>query len=198
MESIGLDFDFLEKYAEKKLISIQSAPQWPAMGNHVSDEVALNFDDGSQLIVSSSFANVDTFFDVDEDVVFGIREDSGYEPFCNIGEMKMESILVNEVPESITVVFDEISYCDKSISDKLVVFPVGLFIKTSTRTIGICRDMLNAVWLDANYFDANFKLMYSLDSRWGDFEDVDSFMVRRIAKEYCTGTVLRVEQKQFC
>ncbi len=198
MEKDFNNFDFLKKYGEKKLLSIQSIPQWPENGHHVSDEVTINFADGSQLVVTSSFADVDTFFDVDEDVVFAIREDFGYEPFSNIGDAKMTTILVDEKPETIQVFFDEISYADKSISDKTIVFPVGLFIKTKTRTIGICRDVLNAVWLDANYFNAEPNLMYSLDSRWEDFEDVDSFVVRRLVKEYISGQIQLVEEKQFC
>lgn len=198
MEKDFKDFEFLKKYGEKKLLSIQSIPQWPENGNHVSDEVALNFSDGSQLVITSSFADVDTFFDVDEDVVFAVREDTGYEPFCNIGDAKMSTILVDEKSESIQVFFDEISYVDKSISDKILVFPVGLFIKTATRTIGITRDAMNAVWLDANYFNADKNLMYSLDERWGSYEGVDSFVVQRYAKEYISGKVEQIEEKQFC
>jgi len=39
----------------------------------------LNFTDESQLVAYSSFANVDTFLDGDEDVVFDISEDYGSE-----------------------------------------------------------------------------------------------------------------------
>ncbi len=198
MEKDFKDYDFLRNYGGKKLLSIQSIPQWPENGNHVSDEVALNFSDGSQLIVTSSFADVDTFFDVDEDVVFSIREETGYEPFCNIGEANMSTILVDEKPDSIQMYYDEISYVDKSISDKKLIFPVGLFIKTQTRTIGICRDVLNAVWLDANYINANQSLMYTLNERWDSYEGVDSFVVQRYAKEFISGTVKLIEEKKFC
>lgn len=198
MEKDFKDFEFLKKYGDKKLISIQSIPQWPENGKHVSDEVTLNFADGSQLVVSSSCENIDTFFDVEEDVVFAIREDTGHEPFCNIGDYKMSSILVDENPESIKVFFDEISYADKSISDKTLVFPVGLFIKTAKRSIGITRDVMIGVWLDANYFNADNNLMYSLDERWDSYEGVDSFIVKRQSKEYISGKVELTEEKQFC
>ena len=45
----------------------------------MSNEVALNFTDELQLVASSSFATVDTFLDVDEDVVLDICEDFRYE-----------------------------------------------------------------------------------------------------------------------
>lgn len=191
-------FEFLKNYGEKKLISIQSIPQWPNNGNHVSDEVALNFDDGSQLIVSSSFEDVDLLFDVDEDVTFEIKETAGYEPFCNIVDAKMTTFLVDEKPEAIKVYYDVVSYVDKSISNKTLIFPVGLFITTPTRTIGICRDVLNAVWLDANYFNADQNLMYKLNDRWGNYEGVDSFVVKRQVKEYISGIVEVTENRQFC
>ncbi len=198
MEKHFKDLEFLKRYGEKKLLSIQSIPQWPNNGNHVSNEVVLNFDDSSQLVISSSFADVDTFFDVDEDVLFSIKEESGYEPFCNIGDYKMTTILVDEKPESIKVYFDEIAYEDKTISDKMLAFPIALFVKTATRTIGVCKDALNAVWLDANYMNADQSLMYSLEERWGACEGVESFVVRRHAKDYTCGIVELFEEKQFC
>lgn len=198
MEKHFKDLEFLKRYGEKKLLSIQSIPQWPNNGNHVSNEVALNFDDGSQLVISSSFADVDTFFDVDEDVLFSIKEESGYEPFCNIGDYKMTTIFVDEKPESINVYFDEIAYVDKTISDKMLAFPIALFVKTATRTIGVCKDALNAVWLDANYINADQSLIYSLEERWGTYEGVGSFVVKRHTKDYICGRVELVEEKQFC
>ena len=191
-------FNFLKKYADKKLISIQSAPQWPEEAKHVSDEVTLNFSDGSQLVVSSSFDDVDTFFSIDEDVVFSINETSGHEPFCNIGDTKIITILVDENIISIKVYFDEVSYTDKKISDKTLSYPIGLFIRTANKSIGICKDYLEAAWLDADYSNADETLLYPLDSRWGEYEDVAPFVVKRQAKDYITGDVSLIEEKNFC
>ncbi len=198
MEKSFKDFEFLKKYGGKKLLSIKSIPQWPENENHVGDEVSLNFIDGTQLVITSSFASVDTFFNIDEDVVFNIREDYGYEPSSNISDTKIATILVDEKPESISMYCDEISYVNKKISDKILLFPIGMFIKTERRTIGVCRNVLNAFWLEANYFDADQSLMYSLDERWGTYDDVDSFIVERKSMEYITGKVKTLEKKQFC
>lgn len=198
MEKSFKDFEFLKKYGEKKLLSIKSIPQWPENENHVGDEVSLNFIDGTQLVITSFFASVDTFFNIDEDVVFNIREDCGYEPSSNISDTKIATILVDEKPKSITLYCDEISYANKKISDKVLLFPIGMFIKTERRTIGVCRNVLNAFWLEANYFDADQSLMYSLDERWGTYDDVDSFIVERKSMEYITGKVKTLEKKQFC
>lgn len=198
MENKFLVFSFLRKYADKKLISIQSAPQWPEEAKHVSDEVTLNFSDGSQLVVSSSYDDVDTFFAVDEDVVFSINEASDHEPFCNIGDTKIITILVDENIVSIKVYYDEVSYADKKISDKTLSYPIGIFIQTASRSIGICKDYLEAAWLDADYSNADETLLYPLDSCWGEYEDVAPFVVKRQAKNYITGEVNLIEEKQFC
>lgn len=190
-------YNFLKNYGVKRLISIQTAPQWPEEGKHVSDEVTLNFSDGSQIVVSAAFDDVDTFFGIDEDVVFSIKEELRHEPFCNIGETPITTILVNEKVISIKVYFDNISYADRSISEKSLSYPIGLFIRTKNRSIGICRDAMEATWLDADYTDADESLLYSLDSRWGVYEDVDSFVVRRESKDYITDEVLLVEEKKF-
>lgn len=197
MEKESSIYNFLKKYGDKKLISIQTAPQWPEEGKHVSDEVTLNFSDGSQIVVSAEFDDVDTFFSIDEDVVFSIKEEHGHEPFCNIGETPITTILVDESVVSIKVYFDEVSYADKSISDKTISYPIGLFIRTADRSIGICKDCMEASWLDADYTDADESLLYPLDSRWGVYEDVDSFVVRRKAKDYITEEVVLAEEKKF-
>lgn len=197
MEKESSIYNFLKIYGEKKLISIQTAPLWPEEGKHVSDEVTLNFSEGSQIVVSASFDNVDTFFNIDEDVVFSIKEEHGHNPFCNIGETPIATILVDERAISIKVYFDTIYYVDRSISEKSLSYPIGLFIQTKTRSIGICRDAMEATWLDADYTDADESLLYSLDSRWGAYEDVDSFVVRRESIDYITDEVLLVEEKKF-
>lgn len=192
------NYYFLREYGSKRLLSIETIPQWPEDGNHVSDVVTLNFSDNSQIVVTSSFADVDTFFDVEEDVVFSIREDSGYEPYCNVDGTNMMTIFVNEKINSIQVIFDEISYVDKSISDKTLTFPIGLFIKTNNRSIGISREILDATWLNADYNNADLSILYSIDARWEDFEDVDSFVVKRFSKDYLSDKIEIIEQKQYC
>ena len=190
-------YNNLKYYGSKEFISIQTAPQWPEEGKHVSDEVTLNFSDGSQIVVSSAFGNVDTFFSIDEDVIFSIREEYGHIPFCNIGDTPVTTILVGERIVSIKVYFDEVSYADRNMSDKSLSYPIGLFIRTPNRSIGICKDYLEASWLDADYTDADEALMYPLDSRWGVYDDVASFVVKRESKDYLTGEVCKVEEKKY-
>ena len=67
-------------------------------------------------------------------------------------------------------------------------FPVAIFVKTATRKNGVCRDALNAVWLDANYINTDQSLMYSLEDRLGTYEGVDSFVVKRHASR-CLSSV---------
>ena len=191
-------FDFLKNYASKKLISIQSAPQWPEEGKHVSDEVTLNFSDGSQLVISSSFDDVDIFFAIDEDVVFSIEEASGHEPFCNIGDTPITTILVNEEIVSIKVYFDEVTYADRSISEKCLTYPVGLFIRTSSRSIGICKDYIEAAWLDADYSEADEGLLFSIDDCWEGYDEGPTFVVKRMVKDYITDKITQVEERKFC
>ena len=70
------------------------------------------------------------FFTEDEDVVFSIREEESYESFSNIDELKKTSILVDETPRSISIVFDEVSFADTSISNKTIQFPLSLYVET--------------------------------------------------------------------
>ncbi len=197
MEKESSIYNFLKKYGDKKLISIQTAPQWPEECKHVSDEVTLNFSDGAQIVVSSTFDNVDTFFSIDEDVVFSIKEERGHEPFCNIGETPITTILVDESVISIKIYFDKVSYADRSISDKSFSYPIGLFIRTRSRSIGVCKDCMEASWLDADFTNADEGLLYTLDSRWGLYEDVDSFVVRRESRDYINDKIFLVEEKKF-
>lgn len=70
-------------------------------------------------------------------------------------------------------------------------------MRTSNRSIGICRDYLEATWLDADYSNADESLLYSLDSRWGVYEYVDSFIVERLSEDYVSGKITIVDEKQF-
>ncbi len=97
----------------------------------MSDEGTLNFSDGSQLVVSSSFDDIDTFFSIDEAVVFSIMETSNHESFCNIGDSQINTILVDEKIRAIKVYFEEISYADKKISDKTLTYLIGLFLQNT-------------------------------------------------------------------
>lgn len=197
MEKSYSIYNFLKNYGDKKLISIQTAPQWPEGGKHVSNEVTLNFSNGFQIVVSAAFNDVDTFFSIDEDVVFSIKEEYGHQPFCNIGDTTITTILIDERAISIKVYFDEITNADKSISNKSNSYPIGFFIRTPNRSIGICRDCMEAAWLDADYTHADENLMYSLDSRWGVYEDVAPFVIRRESKDYINDKVILVEEKKF-
>ena len=190
-------YKFLANYSEKKLLSIQSAPQWPDNYKHVSDEVTLNFYDGFQLVVSSSFANSNTLFGSEEDVIFEIKEELNHVPFCNLGDTQITTILVDEKISSIRIFFDEVSYVEEKPSKKIMIYPIGLFMQTSSRSIGICKDYLEATWLDADFSDADENLLYSIDSRWGSYENVSPFIVKRLVKDYVSGEVVTIDEKHF-
>ena len=194
---MNADFSFLKQYINKRLLSIQTVPYWPAGSNHVSDEVVLCFSGNSQLVVSSKYDDVDMFFTEDEDVVFSIREEKTYEAFSNIDELKMTTILVDETPRSISIVFDEVSFADKSISDKTIQYPLALYIETESRTVGIWRDVQNATWLNANYNNASIKQLFSIEDQWSDFENVPHFTVCRKCTNQFTGESFIVDNKTF-
>ena len=179
MSKINSDFAFLKNYKGRKLVSIQAIPQWPEGFKHVSDEVVLSFEDNSQLVFNSYFEDVDLFFFTDEDVVFTITEKQNHEAFSNLGDSKMSSILVNETPISMFLVYDEVSLEDTSTSNKTSQYPIGLFIVTNNRKICICRELLDATWLNAEFSNADLSMLYSLDEMWGDFENVKPFIVKR-------------------
>jgi hypothetical protein len=194
---MNADFSFLKQYINKRLLSIQTVPYWPAGSNHVSDEVVLCFSGNSQLVVNSKYDDVDMFFTEDEDVVFSIREEKSYEAFSNIDELKMTTILVDETPRSINIVFDEVSFADKSISDKTIQYPLALYIETESRTVGIWRDVQNATWLNANYNNASIKQLFSIEDQWSDFENVPHFTVCRKCTNQFTGESFIVDNKTF-
>ena len=157
MKSMFSRFEFLKDYGKRRLSSIQAVPQWATGVNHVSDEVVLNFEDGMQLVVTSGFEDVETFFGIDEDAVFSIRECRNHIAKSNLDGLEMATVLVGEKPQSIEVFFDEISPEDKS---ETCVFPVALFIRTPLRSIGICRDMINGTWLDAEFRNATSEMVF--------------------------------------
>jgi hypothetical protein len=194
---MNAEFSFLKQYKNKRLLSIQTVPYWPAGSNHVSDEVVLSFSGNSQLVVNSKYDDVDMFFSEDEDVVFSIREEKSHEAFSNIEELKMTTILVDETPRSISIVYDEVSYADKSISDKTIQYPLALFIEAESRTIGIWRDVQNATWLNANYNNASIKQLFPIEDQWSDFEDVPHFTVCRKCTNQFTGETLVIDSKTF-
>ena len=194
---MNADFSFLKQYKNKKLLSIQTVPYWPAGSNHVSDEVVLSFSGNSQLVVNSKYDDVDMFFAEDEDVVFSIREEKSYEAFSNIDELKMTTILVAETPRSISIVYDEVSFADKSISDKTIQYPLALYVETESRTVGIWRDVQNATWLNANYNNASIKQLFSIEDQWSDFENVPHFTVCRKCTNQFTGESFIVDNRTF-
>ena len=191
------EYSFLKQYKNKKLLSIQTVPHWPAGSNHVSDEVVLSFSGNSQLVVNSRYDVVDMFFTEDEDVVFSIREEKSYEAFSNIAELQMSTILVDEYPKNISIVYDEVSFSDKSISDKTIQYPLALYVETESRTIGIWRDVQNATWLNSNYNNASIKQLFPIEEQWGDFENVPHFTVIRKSLNQFTGESFIVENKTF-
>jgi hypothetical protein len=197
MNDINTEFAFLKKYKEKKLISIQAIPQWPEGFKHVSDEVVLSFDDNSQLVFNSNFEDVDLFFFKDEDVVFKITEQQNHEAFSNLGDSKMTSILVNEMPVAMSLVYDEISLEETSTSNKVSQYPIGLFINTNTRKICICRELLDATWLNAEFSNADISMLYSMDEMWGDFEDVSPFIVKRKKWDAFSNETTEIETKHY-
>lgn len=194
---MNADFSFLKQYKNKKLLSIQTVPYWPAGSNHVSDEVVLSFSGNSQLVVNSKYDDVDMFFAEDEDVVFSIREEKSYEAFSNIDELKMTTILVDETPRSISIVYDEVSFADKSISNKTIQYPLALYVETESRTVGIWRDVQNATWLNANYNNASIKQLFSIEDQWSDFENVPHFTVCRKCTNQFTGESFIVDNRTF-
>lgn len=196
MSEVINKLSFLKGYTGKKISTIIAMSD--LLSSHlVSDEVTINLDDCSQLVICCRNDITDMFFQTDEDVVFSIVEDMNHTPYCNICDMNMSPILVDEEIENISIVYDEVSFVDKSNSDKTREYLLGVFIRTESRRIGICKDVLSATCLYADFENGTPSLIFPIDEKWGDIEKVNPFRVKRITWDISNDKHSIIEEKTY-
>ena len=186
-------FSFLKNFVDKEIKFIQSSPHFEENTNYVSDEVVFDFSD-SQIVVQSDYADVDLYFDHDEDVLLTIKEDKGHVAVCNIGSETIKEYPIGEKAKKITLFFDEVS---STCSCKVCRYPLGLFFYTEKRNIGVWRDLFHGCMLNSDYEDASYSSLFSMDEKWGSYEDVPPFKVTRMAFDVKTGEVYPVDEKLY-
>lgn len=175
-------YEFITGLKGQPLASITSAVPEPKSGA-ITDCASLNFLDGSQIVLESSYHIADLLFCEEEDVLLDIREEKGYEVVSNTGpSTKITSILVNETPTSVKLLFDEV--CFIGDEENARCFPVGLFVTTPGRRIGIWREMLEAFFLSADYSEASMDRPYSLRERWEGWDSGRRYIARRCAWDF--------------
>lgn len=91
-------YAFISNLRNCKLVSITSA--MPEPDSHViTDSASLNFSNGKQIVVESSYQDMDLLFCYEEDVLLDIRQESNYEVVSNRGNSSpICTILVDETP----------------------------------------------------------------------------------------------------
>ena len=170
---------FLKDYIGKRITTIVTMSNLYSI-HLVSDEVTINFEDNSQLVASCNNVISDMFFQTDEDVLFAIREDRNHTPHCNMCDMNLAPFLIDENIEGITIYYDEVSYVDMSKSTKTTEYPLGIFIRTKTRNIEICRDAISATCLYADFENGTPSLIFPIDEMWSGIDNNEPFQVKRM------------------
>lgn len=185
-------YAFISNLRNCKLVSITSA--MPEPDSHViTDSASLNFSNGKQIVVESSYQDMDLLFCYEEDVLLDIRQESNYEVVSNRGNSSpICTILVDETPLSVQLVFDEIRYADNE--DDVRFFPVGIFIDTPQRKIGIWREMLEAFFLAADYNTASKDAPYSLRDKWEGWEADKRYMATRYSYDFFSSSLLIIDK----
>ncbi len=186
-------FSFLKDFVDKEIKSIQSSPHLDERTHYVSDEVVFNFRE-SQIVVQSDYADVDLYFDHDEDVLLTIKEDKGHVAVCNIGSETIKEYPIGEKAKKITLFFDEVS---SICSSKVCRYPLGLFIYTGKRNIGVWRDLFHGCMLNSDYEEASYASIFSIDEMWDGYEDAPPFRVTRTAFDVKTGEVYPVDERRY-
>ncbi len=204
MKELLKDYEFLKNYVDCKLTSVITAPYWPEESKMVSDEVLLNFSDGRQLDFHCEEGVIEAFLEPGEtieDVIFTVKEERNHTPFCNIGYTKMQSILVDEEVESVKLYFDNMSFADETLGYPEFAYPVGVFIETKNRRIGICRQILDDTSLNADYRKADpsdTSLMFALEEHWGSARGAETFIAKRYCYDFKEENLTLFGERRFC
>lgn len=161
-------YEFISEYKNKILSTVISViPNYPS--TEISNEVLLNFSDGSQLLINSDYADVETpFNNLEDDSVLEISSTKNCEPFCNIADSELSSIQVNEPVLSVELVIDEASLPNDANS--ICRYLVAVFIKTQNHRFNIWKDLITGFYLHGDYHFGINKGMYQIEERWDDYD----------------------------
>lgn len=161
-------YRFLSEYINKTLRTVVSViPSYPK--TEISDEVVLNFADGTQLLIKSDYADVETpFHDFEDDSVLSITQTKNHEPFCNIEELELSSILVDEKILSVDLIIDEVSLPNDK--ESTCSYLVAVLIKTPNHQFNIWKDLMTGFFLHADYHFGRTKGIFLPEDRWGDYD----------------------------
>lgn len=185
-------YGFLTRLGGCKLATISSAMPEPE-SKAITDAASLNFSNGKQIVLESSYQDMDLLFCEEEDVLFDIRPEEDYEVVSNTGpSTQICTILVDEIPSSIRLLFDGIRYIEDE--DDVRFFPVGLYVDTSQRRIGIWREMLEAFFMAADYKTASLNAPYSLQEKWGGWESEKQYVATRYSYDFITGDLTIIDE----
>lgn len=185
-------YDFLTRLRGCKLATISSAMPEPE-SKTITDTASLNFSNGTQVILESSYEDMDLLFCEEEDVLLDIRPEENYEVVSNTGpSTPICTILVDEIPSSIRLLFDEIRYADDE--ENVRFFPVGLYAETPERRIGIWREMLEAFFMSADYKTASLDAPYSLQEKWGGWDSGKKYVATRYSYDFITGELTIIDK----
>ena len=174
------NYEFISQFKNKTLNTVISVvPNYPK--TEISNEVLLNFSDGSQLLISSDYADVETpFHKLEDDSVLEISETINYEPFCNIEDFELSSIQVNEPVFSVDLVIDEATL-PKDVNSTCR-YLVAVFIGTQNHQFNIWKDLMTGFYLHGDFHFGNTDGLYKPEERWDDYDF--PIHVRRVKYSY--------------
>ncbi len=170
------EYGFIAQFKNKTLSAVVSVmPSYPK--TEISDVVVLYFADGTHLLIKSDYADVETpFHDFEDDSVLSITQTKNHEPFCNIEELKLSSIQVDEKISLVDLIIDEVSLPNDK--ESTCSYLVGVLIKTPNHQFNIWKDLMTGFFLHADYHFGRTKGIYSPEDRWCVYDN--ALHVKRI------------------
>lgn len=179
MKKIINKYSWLVKYSQERISSLVSLYPHDET-NTINNEVLLKFADGNELLLYTDYAEVDDIYSKTEDTIFDIREVTDYQSYSNIADMQLANILINEVPEEFSILYDEI-YLD----GRLCLTPLlGMKIITANRKLLITRDMVTGFFLNADFEEGNYGIVFSLEKRWGEYDTNQRISAKRLQYDF--------------
>ncbi len=190
-------FDFLNNYILKKLSSIWVSPYFIEEEKMVTNQVVFKVQDKEDIVFECNYGMVDNFFYEDEDVVFTIKEEEDYSPWSNIGGYEITCHLIDEIISEIKLVYDEVSYTNKTISSKILQYPVGVIFTTEKKRISVSRDIYDSDCLHFNDENASVSDFFSFREFWGEYSSKNDFIVKRMIYSYNSSSLSCVDDFEF-
>lgn len=191
------EFGFLKYYIGKKLTGVETTPYWSEKKHLTSSNTVVLHTDAGPLYFSCSPHQADLFYEENEDVLFSVSEQRSETEYSALDDIPLGMGKRNETIIDISLVYDEVTSLGKSVSDKILTYPVAIFIYTSDSTIGVWRDSMDVSLIGYEGDCMTGNRLWPVDELWGDYFGVPPFSVKRTGFSYYEGGPVYSEEKKF-